>query len=66
MIKGIGHVAFNVKDMEKTVSFYEKTIGFKKAFDIPRPENGEPWIVYIWRWRAVYRAILWSNKGDSL
>ena len=48
MIKGIGHVAFNVKDMEKTVSFYEKTIGFKKAFDIPRPENGEPWIVYMY------------------
>ena len=48
MIKGIGHVAFNVKDMEKTVSFYEKTIGFKKAFDIHRPENGESWIVYMY------------------
>lgn len=42
MIKGIGHAAFNVKDMEKTIAFYEETLGFKRAFDIPRPENGEP------------------------
>ena len=48
MIKGIGHSAFVVKDMERTIAFYEKTLGFKKAFDIPRPENGEPWIVYMY------------------
>ena len=41
MIKGIGHAAFIVKDMDKTVAFYEETLGFKRAFDIPRPENGE-------------------------
>ena len=48
MVKGIGHAAFNVKDMEKTVAFYEETLGFKRAFDIPRPETGEPWIVYLY------------------
>ena len=48
MIKGIGHIAFCVKDMEKTVAFYEETLGFKRAFDIPKPENGEPWIVYLY------------------
>ena len=47
MVQGIGHAAFNVKDMDKTIEFYEKSLGFKKAFDIARPENGEPWIVYI-------------------
>ena len=47
MVQGIGHVAFNVEDMEKTIAFYEKTLGFRKAFDIQRPENGEPWIVYM-------------------
>ena len=46
--KGIGHVAFNVRDMEKTIAFYEETLGFKKAFEIQRPENGEPWIVYVY------------------
>lgn len=48
MVTGIGHGAFNVKDMEKTVAFYEKSLGFQKAFEIPRPENGEPWIVYMY------------------
>lgn len=48
MITGIAHTAFNVKDMDKIVAFYEKTLGFKKAFDIQRPENGQPWIVYMY------------------
>ncbi len=48
MVQGIGHVAFNVKDMDRTVAFYEQTLGFRRAFDIPRPENGEPWIVYLY------------------
>ncbi len=48
MVKGIGHVAFNVKDMDRTIRFYEDTMAFKKAFDIPRPENNEPWIVYMY------------------
>ncbi len=47
MVKGIGHGAFNVKDMDKTVEFYEKCLGFKKAFEIPR-STGEPWIVYMY------------------
>ena len=48
MVKGIGHAAFNVTDMEKSIAFYERTFGFKKAFDIPRPETGEPWIEYLY------------------
>lgn len=42
MVKGIGHAAFNVKDMDKTIEFYEKTLGFKKAFEIQKPETGAP------------------------
>lgn len=48
MVKGIGHTAFVVKDMDTTVAFYEKTLGFNKIFDIPRPETGEPWIEYLY------------------
>ncbi len=44
MVKGIGHVAFNVKDMERSIAFYENTLGFRKAFSIKKPETGEPWI----------------------
>ncbi|WP_207648467.1 VOC family protein [Butyrivibrio sp. INlla14] len=32
MVKGISHAAFNVKDMKKTIAFYEETLGFKKGF----------------------------------
>ncbi len=48
MVLGLGHAAFNVKDMEKSVAFYENALGFRKAFEINRPETGEPWIVYIY------------------
>lgn len=48
MINGIGHSAFNVTDMEASVEFYEKTLGFQKAFEIPREDTGEPWIVYMY------------------
>lgn len=48
MVKGIGHAAFNVTDMEKSIAFYERTFGFQKAFEIQRPETGEPWIVYLY------------------
>ena len=48
MVQGIGHVAFNVKDMEKTIGFYENTLGFKKAFELRRGESQEPWIVYLY------------------
>ncbi len=41
MVNGISHAAFNVKDMEKTIAFYEETLGFKKAFEINNLENGE-------------------------
>ena len=30
MVNGISHAAFNVKDMEKTIAFYEETLGFKE------------------------------------
>lgn len=30
LIKGIAHGAFNVKDMDTTVRFYEEVFGFKK------------------------------------
>lgn len=47
MIKGIGHNAYTVKDMEKSLHFYSEILGFKKLFELKRPETGEPWIVYL-------------------
>ncbi len=64
MLKGIGHSAFNVKDMEKTIAFYEKSLGFKKAFEIPRPENGEPWIVYMYAGGDQFVELFYGAKVD--
>ena len=46
-VKSVAHAAYNVQDMERTVAFYEKVFGFKKAFEMNHPKTGEPWIVYI-------------------
>lgn len=46
MIKGIGHLAFDVADMERSLHFYCGVLGFKKAFSI-EDDQGNPWIEYI-------------------
>ncbi|MBS4204843.1 VOC family protein [Lederbergia citrea] len=46
MIKGIGHLAFTVEDMEKSLHFYCDVLGFKKLFEL-NTEDNEPWIVYL-------------------
>ncbi len=46
MIKGIAHLAFNVADMQKSLEFYCKVLGFEKAFEI-RDDDGNKWIEYI-------------------
>ena len=47
MVKGMGHLAVTAKDMDKSLDFYTKVLGFKKVFEINRPETGEPWIIYL-------------------
>lgn len=47
MITGVAHNAVTVRDMNESLRFYTEALGFKKAFDISRPETGEPWIVYL-------------------
>lgn len=46
MIKGIGHLAFDVADMEQSLRFYCDILGFKQAFSI-EDDHGNPWIEYI-------------------
>lgn len=65
MVTGIAHAAFNVKDMDKTVAFYENSLGFKKAFDIARPETGEPWIVYVYAGGGQFIEFFYGATVDN-
>lgn len=42
-IKGIDHVAFNVKDLDKTVAFYTKVLGLK----VTEREPSKPGVEYF-------------------
>jgi len=48
MIKRIAHLAFGVKNMEKTLQFYLDVLGFEKAFTLYDPDDElVPWIEYV-------------------
>ena len=47
MITGITHLALTVKDMDKSLDFYVRLLGFKKAFSLKHPQTGNPWIEYL-------------------
>ena len=47
MIKGIAHSAVTVKNMNESIRFYTKALGFHQAFELKNPETDAPWIVYL-------------------
>lgn len=65
MFRRIDHIAFNVKDREKTINFYEKHFGFIKYYehDVPMPDIEK--IVYLKLGDTVLEIIHMPN-GDKL
>jgi lactoylglutathione lyase len=47
MITGLGHIAFRITDLEKSLDFYCNKLGFREAFRLEREGEYSPWIVYI-------------------
>lgn len=45
-IKGIGHLAFDVTDMDGMMNFYCGILGLQRAFGI-KDDDGNPWIEYV-------------------
>ena len=45
-ISGIGHVAFNVQDLDAALDFYCKRLGFDEMFRLHK-DDGTLWIVYL-------------------
>jgi catechol 2,3-dioxygenase-like lactoylglutathione lyase family enzyme len=46
VITGIGHTAYRVSDLEKSLQFYCGVLGFEEAFRLYR-DSGETWLVYV-------------------
>jgi lactoylglutathione lyase len=46
MIRSVAHIAFNVKDIEKSLHFYCDILGLEMAFEM-KDKNGSPWIYNI-------------------
>jgi lactoylglutathione lyase len=64
-ITGIAHIAITVKDMEKSLDFYTRALGFKKAFSIPEPKTGEPWIEYLFVGNGQFVELFYGGKKDN-
>ncbi len=47
MVTGIGHVAFHIANLERSLDFYCTKLGFREAFRLDREGMPSPWIVYI-------------------
>ncbi|MBE5806808.1 MAG: VOC family protein [Clostridiales bacterium] len=62
MITNIAHNAVTVRDMEESIRFYTEAMGFTKAFEIPRPETGEPWIVYMNLCRGQFLELFYGGE----
>jgi catechol 2,3-dioxygenase-like lactoylglutathione lyase family enzyme len=47
VITGIGHIAFLISDLNRSLDFYCNKLGFRKAFHLDREDTPSPWIVYL-------------------
>ena len=61
----IGHMAITVKDMEKSLDFYTRVMGLTKAFEFSNPENGNPWIVYLYLGSGQYIELFYDGEIEN-
>lgn len=62
MIKGIGHTAYNVSNMEKSLDFYCKVLGFTYTFSTKKAD-GSPWIEYLKIKSGQFIELFYSEGG---
>lgn len=62
MKTGIGHVAFNVADMEKSIRYYCDGLGFTHAFSL-KDESGAPWIEYLHIGGGQFIELFYTKPG---
>jgi lactoylglutathione lyase len=47
MLTGVGHTAFRVTDLQRSLNFYCGKLGLREAFRLEREGRPSPWIVYL-------------------
>jgi len=64
MIQSIGHLAITVKDMDKSLDFYTRVLGFSKSFELNNPQTDEPWIVYLHMGNGQFIELFYGGTVD--
>jgi len=63
MMKGIGHLALLVKDMDKALDFYTRVLGGKYAFSFD--QDGKPWIEYVQLVPGQFVELFYNRKAEN-
>ena len=64
-IIGIGHAAYNVTDMKKSLDYYCGILGFQDAFEM-NDDKGQPWIHYIRVAPGQFLELFYNRKDDTV
>ena len=64
-ITAIAHIAVTVKDMNRSLDFYTRVLGFKRAFDIPHFKTGKPWIEYLYIGNGQFAELFYGGAKDN-
>ena len=63
-INGVTHVAFNAKNMQKTIDFYCNIVGLQHAFTL-NDADGSPKIEYLMLGPNQFIELFYDNSGDA-
>ena len=64
IVNGIAHTALTVSDMAASLAFYEKALGFEKAFEI-HDANDQPHIVYVYAGGGQFIELFYPKPGQE-
>ncbi len=62
-LKGIGHVALKVADIERSLAFYRDTLGFAEMMRLNR-DDGALWLVYLRITDTQFLELFPGGEGD--
>jgi catechol 2,3-dioxygenase-like lactoylglutathione lyase family enzyme len=59
----LGHLAVFAKDMDTSLDFYTRVLGFERAFELAHPRTGAPWIVYVHMGGGHFIELFYGGQG---